>query len=46
MINFYSKYEDKMIQGILLEKRKHTVKIQLDNGRMIVKKYKQLNKGF
>lgn len=45
MISFYSKYEDKMIQGILLEKRKYTVKIQLEDGRFIIKKYRQLQKG-
>jgi len=45
MINFFSNYEQKMILGKIIEKRKYTVVLKLEDGRVIIKKYKQLAKG-
>lgn len=45
MINFFSNYKQEVISGKIVEKRKYTVKILLDDGTTIVKKYKQLAKG-
>jgi hypothetical protein len=39
---FWSNYADKEITAEIIEERKHTVKLRLDSGKVIIKKKKQL----
>lgn len=39
---FYSNALDKEIEARILEYRKYTLKLQLDNGKVIIKKKRQI----
>lgn len=41
-VKFYSNYLEKEIKGTVVEERKYTVKIKLEDGNVIIKKKKQL----